>query len=61
MFGYRRLLRRLKSLEDALGLGYVPRDNRSDVEEHVEKRWGSMHDLTELQKEVKKLTDNKKK
>lgn len=51
MFGFKKLVRRIKSLEDALGFSYHQADHKDDCEEHV----GDDYGYSGLQKRVTKI------
>ena len=51
------LLKRIKSLEEALGLAYVPKDFKDDYAEHIERDYGFMN---RVDKFIESLTPKKK-
>lgn len=54
IFG-RKLFRRLKSLEDELGLVYKDKDFKDDYVEHVSEPYGVSREIKELNKRIGKL------
>ena len=46
----KKLLKRIKSLEDYLGLRYTPADNKDDYADHIAQGYGIMRRVEETLK-----------
>ena len=55
MFGFKKLLKRIKSIEECLGINYIPGDNKTDdyAMHAVSNNYGRIYKLDRI-KELKK-------
>ena len=54
MFGFKKLKKRIRSLEDFLDVSYSPEDSKDDYAEHYASEYGRMNDLDKVVRERRK-------
>lgn len=60
MFKFKKLLERIKSLEDYLSVKYSPKDSEDGYSEHIgDVNWSNNVRLDRIEEQLKKLTKDK--
>lgn len=60
MFGFKKLLNRIKSIENTLGLVYHEKDGKDDYSDHVGEKWSMPTKIEKLENQVAELIKAKK-
>ena len=59
MFGFKKLLERIKSLESYLSVKYTPKDSKDECSEHIGESWSVNNRLDKIEEQLKNLIKSK--